>query len=64
MCSHLYLYREYEDGMEELAPVSVLDVVMALQRQGAIGQFKNSRSAFDRPCISLSSYVHYQYSHA
>ena len=35
--------REYEDGMEELAPVSVLDVVMALQRQGAIGQFKNSR---------------------
>ena len=34
---------EYEDGMEELAPVSVLDVVMALQRQGAIGQFKNSR---------------------
>lgn len=42
------MYREYEDGMEELAPVSVLDVVMALQRQGAIGQFKNSRYA-DRP---------------
>ena len=40
---------EYEDGMEELAPVSVLDVVMALQRQGAIGQFKNSRYM----CINL-----------
>lgn len=29
--------------MEELAPISVLDVVMALQRQGAIGQYKSSR---------------------
>lgn len=36
-------HREYEDGMQELAPISVLDVVMALQRQGAIGQYKNSR---------------------
>ncbi|KAL0048973.1 hypothetical protein WJX82_003569 [Trebouxia sp. C0006] len=35
--------RDYEDGMEELEPISVLDVVMALQRQGAIGQYRNSR---------------------
>ena len=37
--------RDYEDGMEELEPISVLDVVMALQRQGAIGQYRHSRSA-------------------
>jgi len=41
--------RDYEDGMEELEPISVLDVVMALQRQGAIGQYRNSRSAC--PCF-------------
>ncbi|KAL0031302.1 hypothetical protein WJX79_001849, partial [Trebouxia sp. C0005] len=35
--------RDYEDGMEELEPISVLDVVMALQRQGAIGQYRHSR---------------------
>ncbi len=35
--------------MEELEPISVLDVVMALQRQGAIGQYRNSRSAC--PCF-------------
>ncbi len=34
--------------MEELEPISVLDVVMALQRQGAIGQYRNSRSACPR----------------
>lgn len=43
--------RDYEDGMEELEPISVLDVVMALQRQGAIGQYRNSRSAC--PCFLL-----------
>lgn len=40
---HWLWHREYENGMEELAPISVLDVVMALQRQGAIGQYRNSR---------------------
>ncbi|DBA92241.1 TPA: hypothetical protein ACH3X1_015948 [Trebouxia sp. C0004] len=35
--------RDYEDGMEELEPISVLDVVMSLQQQGAIGQYRNSR---------------------
>ena len=47
----LWVCREYKEGMEELEPISVLDVVMALQRQGAIGQFRNSRSA----CIPSDS---------
>ena len=44
-------HREYEDGMEELAPISVLDVVMALQRQGAIGQVYVVPASVCRPIV-------------
>ena len=37
------LYSEYEDDMHELQDTSILDIVLALQKQGAIGNFKNSR---------------------
>lgn len=34
---------EYEEDMKELQDTSILDIVLALQRQGALGNFKNSR---------------------
>ena len=34
---------EYKEDLKELQQTSILDIVMALQKQGAIGNFKNSR---------------------
>lgn len=54
--SHVCSCSEYEQDMKELQDTSILDIVLALQRQGAIGNFKNSRYCSASVVCALSQY--------